>query len=96
MLIHGTTAPRFTENPEYKVTSNSYTEDEGELTKQGALMMEEFGKQLRKEFINENPLLPNDYKPENFYHKVYRGNSKLFLSYDNDHFAYRKLVKFEN
>ena len=67
------TAPRFTENPEYKVTSNSYNEDEGELTKEGDLQMEQFGKQLRREFIGDNQLLPNDYKPENFYHKVYKG-----------------------
>ena len=35
--------------------------------------MEQFGKQLRREFIGDNQLLPNDYKPENFYHKVYKG-----------------------
>lgn len=78
--MHGITAPRFTENPEYKVTSNSYNEYEGEITKEGALQMEQFGKQLRKEFITENQLLPNDYKPENFYHKVYRGTYNTHFS----------------
>jgi hypothetical protein len=43
--------------------------------------MEEFGKKLRKEFIEQNHFLPNEFKPENFYHKSYKDQPSTLSSY---------------
>jgi hypothetical protein len=80
---HGATAPRYTENPAYKVTSNNYQEFPGELTEQGIRQMEQIGKQLRRDYIQNNKFLPNEFKPQNFYLKAYRDEPSVLSSYSS-------------
>ena len=80
-MEHGITAPRYTENPLYKVTNNDYEEFPGELTQEGFFEMEQFGKQLRKEFIEQQNFLPDEFRPENFYHKTYRDEPSMISAY---------------
>lgn len=81
MLEHGSTAPRYTENPAYKTTSNKYEEFPGELTDRGIIQMEAIGKQLRREYIEQNQFLSNDFKPQNFYIKSYKDEPSVLSSY---------------
>jgi hypothetical protein len=81
LLEHGSTAPRYTENPAYKTTSNKYEEFPGELTARGVFQMEAIGKQLRSEYVDQNQLLPNDFKPQNFYIKSYKDEPSVLSSY---------------
>ena len=94
LLEHGVTSPRFTENPAYKVTNNRYEEFPGELTQPGVFMMEKFGQELRKEFIEQKQFLPNDFKPENFYHKSYKDQPSTMSAYATMLGAYPQSVSW--
>jgi hypothetical protein len=94
LLEHGVTSPRFTENPAYKVTSNSYEEFPGELTQPGVFQMEKFGQELRKEFIEQNQFLPNEFRPENFYHKSYKDQPSSMSAYATMLGAYPESVSW--
>jgi len=91
---HGSTAPRYTENPEYKTTNNNYEEFPGELTDQGILQMENIGKQLRNDYIESNKFLPNEFKPQNFYLKSYRDEPSALSSYASILGAYPQSVNW--
>lgn len=80
-MEHGATAPRYTQNPNYRVTSNTYKELPGELTDPGSLQMERKGKKFKQEFIDEKKLLPNEFRPENFYHKTYNDQPSPLSAY---------------
>lgn len=81
LLSHGITAPRYTENSLYKVTNNDYPEFPGELTNEGFFQMEQIGKNLKKEFKDDQKFLPNDFRPEMFYHKSYRDEPSVISAY---------------
>ena len=80
-IEHGITSPRYIDNPLYKVTNAKYDEFPGELTRPGIYQMEAIGKELRKEYIDQNKFLPNEFKPENFYLKTYRDQPSSLSSY---------------
>lgn len=81
LMEHGITAPRFTENPAYRTTKNTYAELPGELTKEGMYQMQINGKELRKEFVEDSNFLPKEFKPQHFYHKTYRDQPSTLSAY---------------
>lgn len=89
---HGITAPRYIDNPIYQVTTAKYDEFPGELTAPGIYQMEQIGKDLRKEFIEQNKFLPDEFKPENFYLKTYRDQPSTLSSYSTMLGAYPNSV----
>ena len=83
LMKHGISAPRYTQNSEYKVTDNTYNVGPGELTDKGVFQMKQYGNQLREKFINNNMLLPDKYNPQNFEHMTYDDEPSVLSSYSS-------------